>query len=67
MEQRLSIVTLAAVDLDKVRCFYDNGRGWNRERKEDSIVFSNLPAPFSSCDHAPSLLQTPASTTGAPT
>jgi catechol 2,3-dioxygenase-like lactoylglutathione lyase family enzyme len=43
MEQRLSLVTLGVADLDKARRFYEDGLGWKRGNKEDSVVFFQLP------------------------
>ncbi len=43
MEQRLSLVTLGVADLDRARRFYEDGLGWKRGNKEDSVVFFQLP------------------------
>ncbi len=43
MEQRLSLVTLGVADLDRSRRFYEDGLGWKRGNKEDSVVFFQLP------------------------
>lgn len=43
MEQRLSVVTLGVADVDKARRFYEDGLGWKRENKEESVVFFQLP------------------------
>ncbi len=43
MEQRLSMVTLGAADLDRARRFYEHGLGWKRANQEESIVFFQLP------------------------
>ena len=43
MEQRLSLVTLGVADIDRSRRFYEDGLGWKRGNKEDSVVFFQLP------------------------
>jgi len=43
MEQRVSMVTLGVVDLDRSRRFYEDGLGWKRANKDDGIVFFQLP------------------------
>jgi uncharacterized protein len=43
MEQRLSLVTLGVADLERARRFYEDGLGWKRASKEESVVFFQLP------------------------
>lgn len=43
MEQRLSLVTLGVADLDRARRFYEDGLGWKRANKDESVVFFQLP------------------------
>lgn len=43
MEQRLSLVTLGVADLERARRFYEDGLGWKRANKEESVVFFQLP------------------------
>jgi catechol 2,3-dioxygenase-like lactoylglutathione lyase family enzyme len=43
MEQRVSLVTLGVADLDRSRRFYEDGLGWKRGNKEESVVFFQLP------------------------
>jgi len=43
MDQRLSLVTLGVADLDRARRFYEGGLGWERNNKDDGVVFYQLP------------------------
>ena len=43
MEQRVSLVTLGVADLDRSRRFYEDGLGWKRGNKEESVIFFQLP------------------------
>lgn len=43
MEQRLSLVTLGVADLDRARRFYETGLGWERNNKDEGVVFYQLP------------------------
>jgi hypothetical protein len=43
MEQRVSLVTLGVADIERSRRFYEDGLGWKRGNKEESVVFFQLP------------------------
>jgi uncharacterized protein len=43
VDQRLSLVTLGVADLDRARRFYEGGLGWERNNKDESVVFYQLP------------------------
>lgn len=43
MDQRLSLVTLGVADLERARRFYEAGLGWERNNKDDSVAFYQLP------------------------
>ena len=43
MDQRLSLVTLGVADLERARRFYEDGLGWKRGNKEESVAFFQLP------------------------
>jgi uncharacterized protein len=43
MEQRVSLVTLGVGDIERSRRFYEDGLGWKRGNKEESVVFFQLP------------------------
>lgn len=43
MDQRLSLVTLGVADLDRARRFYETGLGWQRNNKDEGVVFYQLP------------------------
>ncbi len=43
MDQRLSLVTLGVVDLDRARQFYEGGLGWERNNNDEGVVFYQLP------------------------
>jgi hypothetical protein len=43
MDQRLSLVTLGVADLERARRFYEDGLGWKRGNKDESVVFFQLP------------------------
>jgi catechol 2,3-dioxygenase-like lactoylglutathione lyase family enzyme len=43
MDQRLSLVTLGVADLGRACRFYEDGLGWKRGNKEDSVAFFQLP------------------------
>ncbi len=42
MDQRLSVVTLGVADLDRSRRFYEEGLGWKRGNRHESVVFFQL-------------------------
>jgi catechol 2,3-dioxygenase-like lactoylglutathione lyase family enzyme len=42
VEQRVSLVTLGVVDLDRSRRFYE-GLGWRRGNRDDGVVFFQIP------------------------
>ena len=42
MEQRLSLVTLGVVDLERARRFYEDGLGWRRGNAHPEVVFYQL-------------------------
>jgi catechol 2,3-dioxygenase-like lactoylglutathione lyase family enzyme len=42
MEQRLSLVTLGVVDLERARRFYENGLGWRRGNSHPEVAFYQI-------------------------
>lgn len=42
MDQRVSLVTLGVVDLDRSRRFYE-ALGWRRSNREEGVVFFQIP------------------------
>ena len=43
MEQRLSLVTLGVIDLERSARFYEEGLGWKRANAEAGVVFFQMP------------------------
>lgn len=43
MDQRLSLITLGVVDLQRARAFYEDGLGFVKNNDEDEVVFYQLP------------------------
>jgi catechol 2,3-dioxygenase-like lactoylglutathione lyase family enzyme len=43
MDQRLSLVTLGVVDLERSARFYEDGLGWKRGNKDEGVVFFQMP------------------------
>src|SRR5919112_414824 len=42
MEQRLSVVTLGVVNLERSRRFYEEGLGWRRGNDHNEVVFFQI-------------------------
>jgi hypothetical protein len=43
VEQRVSLITLGVSDLARARRFYEEGLGWRRGNKDDSVAFYEIP------------------------
>jgi catechol 2,3-dioxygenase-like lactoylglutathione lyase family enzyme len=43
MDQRVSLITLGVVDLERARRFYEDGLGWRRGNADPNVVFFQLP------------------------
>ena len=43
MDQRVSLITLGVVDLERARRFYEEGLGWRPGNADANVVFFQLP------------------------
>jgi catechol 2,3-dioxygenase-like lactoylglutathione lyase family enzyme len=43
MDQRVSLITLGVVEVERARRFYEDGLGWRRGNADASVAFFQLP------------------------